>query len=140
MSTFVQWIHLSAAVLGIGGIAFMHIILLPSARVLNPDQREILLKAVTGKFRWVSWSVILLLLASGLYNVRQFYWEVPWGHSWKVLTVKIVLALLLFIIVLALTLPLKFLNWFRARRQMWLAIALTLAMTVILISAYLRRS
>ncbi|HEV2233141.1 MAG TPA: hypothetical protein VGV68_07035 [Terriglobia bacterium] len=140
MSTLVQWIHLSAAVLGIGGIAFMHIILLPSARVLNPDQREILLKAVTGKFRWVSWSVILLLLASGLYNVRQFYWEVPWGHSWKVLTVKIVLALLLFIIVLALTLPLKFLNWFRARRQMWLAIALTLAMTVILISAYLRRS
>lgn len=140
MSTFVQWIHLSAAVLGIGGIAFMHIILLPSARVLNPDQREILLKKVAAKFRWVSWSVILLLLASGLYNVRQFYWEVPWGHSWKVLTVKIVLALLLFIIVLALTLPLKFLNWFRARRQMWLAIALTLAMTVILISAYLRRS
>ena len=140
MSTFVQWIHVSAAVFGIGGIAFMHIILLPSARVLNPDQREILLKAVTGKFRWVSWSVIFLLLASGLYNVRQFYWEVPWGHSWKVLTVKIVLALLLFIIVLALTLPLKFLQWFRARRQMWLAIALTLAMTVILISAYLRRS
>lgn len=140
MSTFVQWIHLSAAVFGVGGIAFMHIILLPSARVLNSDQREILLKAVTGKFRWVSWSVILLLLGSGLYNVRQFYWEVPWGYSWEVLTVKIVLALLLFIIVLALTLPLKFLNWFRARRQMWLAIALTLAMTVILISAYLRRS
>ncbi|MHB8653948.1 MAG: hypothetical protein ACYDA9_08730 [Terriglobia bacterium] len=140
MSTLVQWIHLSAAVFGIGGIAFMHIILLPSARVLSPDQREMLLKAVTGKFRWVSWSVILLLLGSGLYNVRQFYWEVPWGFSWKVLTVKIVLALLLFIIVLALTLPLKFLEWFRARRQMWLAIALTLAMTVILISAYLRRS
>jgi len=140
LSTFVQWIHLSAAVFGIGGIAFMHIILLPSARVLNPDQREMLLKAVTGKFRWVSWSVILLLLGSGLYNVRQFYWDVPWGHSWKVLTVKIVLALLLFIIVLALTLPLKFLQWFRARRQMWLAIALTLALTVILISAYLRRS
>ena len=140
MSTFVQWIHLSAAVFGIGGIAFMHIILLPSARVLNPDQREMLLKAVTGKFRWVSWSVILLLLGSGLYNVRQFYWDVPWGSSWKVLTVKIVLAFLLFIIVLALTLPLKFLHWFRARRQMWLAIALTLAMTVILISAYLRRS
>lgn len=140
MFTFVQWIHLSAAVFGVGGIAFMHVILLPSARVLNPEQREILLKAVAGKFRWVSWSVIVLLLGSGLYNVRQFYWEVPWGYSWKVLTVKIVLALLLFIIVLALTLPLKFLNWFRARRQMWLAIALTLAMTVILISAYLRRS
>ena len=140
MFTFVQWIHLSAAVFGVGGIAFMHIILLPSARALNPEQRGILLKAVTGKFRWVSWSVIVLLLGSGLYNIRQFYWEVPWGYSWKLLTVKIVLALLLFIIVLALTLPLKLLDWFRARRQMWLAIALTLAMIVILISAYLRRS
>lgn len=140
MSTIVQWIHLSAAVFGVGGIAFMHIILLPSARVLNPDQREILLKAVAGKFRWVSWSVIVLLLGSGIYNVRQFYWEVPWGYSWKLLTVKIALALVLFMIVLALTLPLKFLHWFRARRQMWLAIALTLAMIVILVSAYLRRS
>jgi len=131
---------LSAAVFGVGGIAFMHIILLPSARALNPDQRQMLLKAVTEKFRWVSWSVIVLLLGSGLYNIRQFYWEVPWGYSWKLLTVKIVLALLLFTIVLGLTLPLQFLGWFRARRQMWLAIALTLAMTVILISAYLRRS
>lgn len=140
MSTFVQWVHVSAAVLGVGGIAFLHIILLPSMRALNPDQRETLLKAVLGKFRWVSWSVILLLLISGLYNVRQYYWEVPWGRAWLLLTVKIVLAALVFAIALGLSLPLKFLNWFRARRQMWLAIALTLAMIVILISAYLRRT
>lgn len=140
MSTFVQWVHLSAAVLGVGGIAFLHIILLPSMRALNPDQRENLLKAVLGKFRWVSWSVILLLLVSGLYNVRQYYWEVPWGRAWMLLTVKIVFAILVFTIALALSLPLKFLNWFRAHRQMWLAIALTLAMIVILISAYLRRT
>ncbi len=140
MSTFVQWIHLGAAVLGVGGIAFLHIILLPSARALNPDQRETLLKTVMGKFRWVSWSAIVLLLISGLYNVRQYYWELPWGREWKLLVVKIILAMLVFTIALALSLPLKFLKWFRARRQMWLAIALTLAMMVILISAYLRRS
>jgi uncharacterized membrane protein len=130
----------SAAVLGVGGIAFLHIILLPSMRTLNPDQREALLKTVLGKFRWISWSVILLLLLSGLYNVRQFYWEVPWGTDWKLLTVKIFFAVLVFAIALALSLPLKFLDAFRARRQMWLAIALTLAMIVILISAYLRRT
>jgi len=140
LSTFVQWVHVSAAVLGVGGIAFLHIIILPSMRALNPDQRETLLKAVLGKFRWVSWSVILLLLISGLYNVRQYYWEVPWGRAWLLLTIKIVLAMLVFAIALGLSLPLNFLNWFRARRQMWLAIALTLAMIVILISAYLRRT
>jgi uncharacterized membrane protein len=140
VSAFVQWIHISAAVFGVGGIAFLHIILLPSVRVLNSDQRGLILKVVSGKFRWVSWSVIVLLLGSGLYNVRQFYWEVPWGHPWKVLTVKIILSMALFTIVLALTLPLKILDWFRARRQMWLAIALTLALIIIFISAYLRRS
>jgi hypothetical protein len=106
---------------------------------LNPDQRESLLKAVLGKFRWVSWSMIFLLFVSGLYNVRQYYWEVPWGRAWLMLTIKIVLALVVFAIALALSLPLKFLNWFRARHQMWLAIALSVAMIVILISAYLRR-
>jgi uncharacterized membrane protein len=140
LSAFVQWIHLSAVVCGVGGIAFLHIILLPSVRVLNPDQRALVLKTVAGKFRWVSWSVIVLLLGSGLYNVRQYYWEVPWGHSWKLLMVKITLSVILFTIVLALTLPLKIFDWFRARRQMWLAIALTLAMIIIFISAYLRRS
>ena len=140
MPTFVQWIHLSAAVLGVGGIAFLHIILLPSTRALSPDQRDAFLRTVMGKFRWVSWSAIALLFLSGLYNVRQYYWEVPWGHDWKLLTLKIFLALVVFTIALALSLPFKILDWFRARRQMWLAIALTLAMIVILISAYLRRS
>lgn len=139
MSTFVQWVHLSAAVIGVGGIAFLHIILLPSVKTLSPEQRDLVLRAVMGKFRWASWSVIVLLLASGVYNVRQFYWEVAWGRSWMVLTAKILLALALFSISLALTLPFKSLDRFRARRQMWLSIALTLGMVVILLSAYLRR-
>jgi len=139
MSTLAQWIHVSAAVVGIGGIGFLLVILLPSARVLNPDQRELLLKSALGKFRWVSWTVILLLLASGVYNVRHV-WEVPWGTYWKFLTLKIVLALLVFTISFCLTLPLKFLSWFRARRGVWLAVAFAMGIAVIYISAYLRRS
>ncbi len=139
MPTFVQWVHLTAAVIGVGGIGFLLVILLPSLRVLNPEQRDLLVRAVLGKFRWASWAVILLLLASGLYNVRQYYWEVAWGLSWKVLTLKIVLALALFAISLCLTLPFKFFDGFRARRRMWLSIALALGFIVILISAYLRR-
>ncbi len=83
-------------------------------------------------------TVILLLLASGLYNVK-LVWLVPWGPYWKFLTAKIVLALLIFIIVLCLTIPLSIFNGFRRRRALWLSIAFGLAMAVILISAYLRR-
>jgi uncharacterized membrane protein len=139
MPTFVQWVHVTAAVIGIGGMAFLLAVLLPSARVLAPEDRGQLLRAVSGRFRWVSWSVIALLILSGLYNVRQFYWEVAWGRSWIFLTVKIVLACAVFAISLALTLPLQALERVRRRREMWLAIALALGLAVILISAYLRR-
>lgn len=139
MSTFVQWVHLSAAVVGVGGMAFILVFLQPSLRTLNPEQCEAVTKSVMRKFRWGSWSVIILLIASGLYNVRQFYWEVAWGRSWKFLTAKIILAFGVFALSLCLTLPFKVFDGFRARRNLWLIAALTLAAIVILISAYLRR-
>ncbi|MCL5005229.1 MAG: hypothetical protein M1404_01740 [Acidobacteria bacterium] len=138
MATFAQWVHVSAAVVGVGGMGFMLFVLFPSVGVLNDEQRDLLMKFVLGRFRWVTWSVIFLLLASGLYNVR-LVWFVPWGPYWKFLSIKIVLALVVFAIVLLLTIPLGILRKFRERRQLWLSVAFALAMVVILISAYLRR-
>jgi len=138
MSTLFQWIHVASAVVGVGGIGFLLVILLPASRVLSPEQRDPFLKAVMGQFRWVSWSVILLLLSSGLYNIDLRAWEAPWGPYWKWLTIKIVLAFFVFTISLLLTLPFKVLDRFRARRKTWLTVAFGLALTVILISAYLR--
>jgi len=138
MSTVFQWIHLSAAVVGVGGMGFLLVVLLPSARVLTPEQRDVLLQAVGGKFRWVSWTVIILLVVSGLYNV-SLVWEAPWGRYWQMLTVKIALAVVVFLISLGLTLPFKFLEPIRARRKHWLTAAFAVALVVILISAYLRR-
>lgn len=140
MTALVQWVHLISAVVGVGGIAFVLVVLLPSLRVLGEEQRALLLKTVMGRFRWASWATILLLLGSGLYNVRLRVWEAPWGPYWKLLTLKIFLALCVFIISLLLTLPIPALNRFRAKRQQWLSIALGIAALVILISAYLRGS
>ncbi len=140
MPTFMQWIHLCAAVIGVGGIAFLLFLLTPSTQALSPEAREALMRKVQGRFRWVSWSVIVLLIGSGLYNVRAYYWELAWGRAWQLLTVKIILALLVFAVSLALTLPLRVLAKFRQRRERWLATAFVVAMVVIFISAYLRRS
>jgi uncharacterized membrane protein len=139
MATLAQWIHVSAAVIGIGGIGFLLVILMPSLRAIDSEQREALARAVLKRFRWVSWSVIILLLASGLYIVREYYWERPWGRAWFFLTFKIVLAFAVFGISLALTLPLGFFDRVRRRRRLWLAIAFGTGIAVILISAYLRR-
>jgi uncharacterized membrane protein len=139
MTTFMQWIHLMAAVVGLGGMSFLVLILIPSVRVLSAEQREALSKAVAGRFRWASWSAITLLLVSGLYSVRHSYWEVPWGTAWKFLTLKIVLAFGLFAIVLGITIPFRLFEPLRARRRMWLLVAFILGVAVVLISAYLRR-
>ena len=139
MPTFVQWIHITAAVIGIGGMGFLLIVLMPTLPILNPEQREALVRSALERFRWVSWSVIVLLLTSGIYNVRQNYWERPWGRAWLFLTIKIVLAFLVFGISLALSLPLGFLDPVRRRRKMWLAIAFGVGVAVVYISAYLRR-
>ncbi|HET9176836.1 MAG TPA: hypothetical protein VFQ24_00585 [Terriglobia bacterium] len=116
----------------------MLFVLFPSAGTLNSEQQAGLQKAVLGRFNWVWWSVIFLLLASGLYNVK-LVWLAPQGTYWKFLTIKIALSLVVFIVVLFLTIPLSIFNWFRKHSSIWLSIALVLALMVILLSAYLRR-
>ena len=60
-------------------------------------------------------------------------------RAWKLLTLKIVLSFTLFGIVLALTIPLRFLERVRAQRRTWLIVTFSLGVAVVLISAYLRR-
>src|SRR6516162_1215862 len=137
MPTIFQWVHVGAAVIGVGGMGFLVIVLLPSLSVLAAEQRDQLAQAVMRRFRWVSWTAIVLLLVSGLYNLKPV-WEAPWGTYWRLLTVKIVLALPVFAISLALTLPLNFLERFRAWRRLWLTLTFALPLIVTLIPAPLR--
>jgi uncharacterized membrane protein len=139
MPTFVQWIHVMAAIVGLGGMGFLLLILIPALGVLTAEQREALSTKVAGRFRWVSWSAILVLLISGLDSIRRYYWEEPWDRAWRFLALKVVLSLLLFGVVLALTLPFKLFEPLRNRRRMWLLFAFILGVVVVLISAYLRR-
>ncbi len=139
MSIFMQWVHLLAAVIGLGGLGFLLLIFIPALGILNSEQRAALSKAVAARFRWASWSAITLLLISGLYNVRRYYWEDPWDRAWKFLALKIVLSFALFAIVLALTIPLPWFEPMRASRRKWLLTAFILGAVVVLISAYLRR-
>jgi uncharacterized membrane protein len=139
MSTFMQWLHVIAAVVGLGGMGFLLLILMPSLGVLSTDQRAELTKVVGRRFRWVFWSAISALVISGLYDIRRYYWEDPWDRAWKVLTVKIVLSFVLFGIVLGLAIPLRSFDRMRTRRRTWLWVAFSLGVVVVLISAYLRR-
>ncbi len=139
MPTIMQWIHLMAGVVGLGGMGFLLLILIPSLGVLGEEQRAKLSQAVAGRFRWASWSAMTLLLITGLYNIRRYYWEEPWGGAWRFLALKVLLSFLLFAIVLGVSIPFKLFEPLRARRRMWLLVAFILGVVVVLISAYLRR-
>ncbi len=139
MPTIIQWVHLMAAVICLGGMGFLLLILVPSLGVLNAEQREAFSKAIASRFRWVTWSAMTLLLLSGLYNIRRYYWEEPWDRAWRLLTLKILLSFVIFGIFLGITIPFRLFEPLRARRRMWLLVAFILGVVVVLISAYLRR-
>jgi len=139
MSTIVQWVHVMAAVIGLGGMGFLLLILIPSLGVLTVEQRDALSKAVASRFRWATWSAVVLLVLSGLYNIRRYYWEEPWGPAWRFMALKILLSFALFGIVLGLTIPFRLFEPLRARRRMWLLVAFILGVVVVLLSSYLRR-
>jgi uncharacterized membrane protein len=139
MPTIIQWIHVMAAVIGLGGMGFMLIILIPSLGALSGEQLEAFSKAVATRFRWVTWSALTLLLLSGLYNIRRYYWEEPWDRAWKLLALKILLSFVLFGVLLGLSIPFRLFQPLRARRRTWLLVAFILGVVVVLISAYLRR-
>jgi uncharacterized membrane protein len=139
MPTIFQWVHVMSAIVGLGGMGFLLLIMIPSLRVLTAEQRDSLSKAIASRFRWVTWSSFALLLLSGLYLVRRSYWEEPWGSAWTLLSLKIALSFTLFGIIMALTVPFRLFEPLRAHRRQWLLVAFIMGVVVVVISAYLRR-
>ncbi|MBI2372085.1 MAG: DUF4149 domain-containing protein [Deltaproteobacteria bacterium] len=103
------WLHILAAAVWIGGMAFLALILLPVTR--RPEYRASapgLIHWTGVRFRWVGWACLGLLLLSGTFNLvyRGVGWADVWsGRLWqgpigRVLAIK----LLLVVIVLGLSL------------------------------------
>ncbi len=138
MIVFMQWLHLLAAVVGVGGTILFRIVLLPSLSSLPSEQRAALIARLAPRFRLAIWLAIVVLVFSGVFNLLEstHLAEPAYRH---VLEVKIVLALALFSIALLATLPLPSLSRIQQRRPALLATNVILGIIIILLSAYLRR-
>lgn len=138
MIVFMQWLHLLAAVVGVGGTILFRIVLLPSLSSLPSEQRAALVARLAPRFRLAIWLAIVVLVFSGVFNLLEstHLAEPAYRH---VLEVKIVLALALFSIALLATLPLPSLSRIQQRRPALLATNVILGIIIILLSAYLRR-
>lgn len=138
MLTVMQWLHLTSAMVAVGGVTFLRFVLLPSAEGLGEEERKALMGRVLGRFRPILYVCIGLLLLTGLHNVSMVAGTVTSPYL-KALLAKIGLALVIFAVAFALTIPGAIFSRMQARRKAWLTVNFILALAVVFLSAYLRR-
>jgi uncharacterized membrane protein len=144
LNVVVRWIHVTSAVVGVGGAAFLLWVLLPSARAVGPDAARPVLEIVYRRFRWLVRSVIALLLLSGAYNLFVVIPRARALGSFKpvyhgLLGTKILLALALFGIAEALLASSGGAARLLTGRTRGLAAGVGLALLILFLSASLRR-
>ena len=136
----------------IGGFFFLRVILLPSAKVLPENQQLKLLEAAFRRFRVVIWSALLTILFSGVYNFIAFLRSTGslsqdspkepvenLSTYILVLGVKIFIVFIIFTFGVLLTFPYPVFAPIQKHPAPWLNLTLILGLTVIFLSALLRR-
>ncbi len=138
----VQWLHISSAVLIIGGLFFAVYVMTPALREAKGEGSAELSTAALKRFRGVIWLGIGTLLLTGIYNLMRALaagrFDSPvYQHT---LETKILLALVLFSVGIGLTVPLPAFNFFSSRRRFFVTLNIHLGLLIVLLSAVLRRS
>jgi len=103
---FSVWLHILAAAVWIGGMAFLVLVLVPVARA--PEHRDVfssLMHRTGTRFRWVGWLCLGVLVATGFVNVAfRFGWAELWSpEMWqtsfgRILVVKLVVVALVLLL------------------------------------------
>src|SRR5713226_267904 len=93
-----RWLHVSAAVVGIGGTVFLRLALMPAMAAQEESVREAVMGPVMRRFKIIVHSAIGLLLLTGTYNLLVVLPKVRalTYHSFyhSILGTKILLALI----------------------------------------------
>ncbi|GMU24508.1 MAG: hypothetical protein AMXMBFR13_45820 [Phycisphaerae bacterium] len=139
-----RWLHLAAVIVAIGGTVFIRFVLHPSSRAaLSQDTHAALRQVLIRRWARFVHTCILFIILSGTYNaIVQFplhkpvEGEPPLYHI--LFGIKLLLALALFFIAIAVTG--RSLAFEGMRRQMprWLAVNAAIAAVIVLISNVLK--
>jgi hypothetical protein len=130
LSPLVRWIHLSSAIVLVGGIFFWRFVMDPSTKKITPEDYRELEEGAASHFRPLVYTVIVTLVLSGLYNYLA-----KGGHTplYEILFgIKILLVLHVLSVTILATAP----NNVRRGRQLFGA-AIS-GSVIVLISAFLK--
>jgi len=136
-------VHVGTAIVLIGGSAFMRFVLMPAAEGLADEDHEALKARLMRRWKFVVHGGIALLLASGLYNYLAVAMKLhPTGGAHAtyhmLIGIKILLALVLFVMAAALVGRAAVFEGLRANAHRTLVIMLVIASAIVAVSGYLR--
>ncbi len=137
-------LHVVTAITIVGGVAFLRLVLMPSATAALTDEEHARLRQqVIGRWKKFIHAGIALFLVTGLYNywlaivaIRASGVRDPLYHG--LLGGKIILAVVVFFIASALVGRSARFESMRQNAKFWLSVNLALALVIIGISGYLK--
>jgi uncharacterized membrane protein len=140
LNILMQWIHLSAIAIALGGAFYSYFVLLPALQTLPDPEKKLLLEKTQSQFRRVVWTCVLLITISGLVNFIKVH-PVLFTPSLKrtLLLTKVVLVLILVGILTILNTSFSWVKPFQAKRKQWLMTNILLAIAIIGLSVWLKR-
>lgn len=84
----VNFFHLMATALWIGGAAYAHLVLLPSLKEIDPQQSGKLQGVIAKRFAIVAWGSIITLLLTGFLKTPSELWFDTTTEMGQILLVK----------------------------------------------------
>ncbi|MFQ5429091.1 MAG: CopD family protein [Phycisphaerae bacterium] len=139
LGVVMRMLHITGAIVAAGGSIFALFALLPAASTLSKEDRTRLDENIRRRFGKLFMVAIGALVVSGLYN--YIVNEMP-AHSGQaiyhaLMGVKIILALIVFVLGSALMGRAKVFEGIRARRKRWLGRNVSLVLVIVAIAAVL---
>ena len=126
-----RWLHISSMATLIGGILYWRLVLEPSLRGLATDAANAVSAKAAAAYRPIVWAAMTSLILSGVFNLMANPGHKPTYHM--LLGIKILLAGHVFAMAFLITKPIN------PRRSRLMTGAVISGLTILAISAYLRR-
>jgi uncharacterized membrane protein len=132
-------VHVSTAIVLVGGVAFSLFVLTPAASTLSEESRADLMRGVLGRWKRFVHGGVLLFLLSGFYN----YFQAMQSHKGDglyhgLVGTKMILAFVIFFIAAALVGRSPALEKLRQNRVFWTRVIVILAAIIVAISGYVK--
>ncbi len=132
-------IHVSTAIVLVGGSVFNLLVVLPALQQQSDESRRSLIDSFTARWKYFVHLGVVLFLASGLYNyMRAIPMHRGDGLYHALLGTKMLLALFVFFVASALVGRSRGLEKMRQNRVFWLRTLVLVSAVIVAISGYIK--